>query len=75
MLTNCFSTFAFIQNLFLFDVIGMTILVERFDGRGLNCSYLGYICDEDKHKEEDYCIEWCQEHPNSSVCKPEDQQQ
>jgi hypothetical protein len=34
------------------------VLIERYNGKGLNCSYLGYICDEAEYSSKDYCVEW-----------------
>ncbi len=47
------------------------VMLEREDGKGNTCSVLYLLCDQEEHKEEEYCIEYCNEGPNRMGCKPE----
>ena len=51
------------------------VMLERQDGEGNICRVLYVICDQEEHKEEQYCIEHCQEYPDSLPCKPEVEKQ
>lgn len=46
---------------------GPFVLIEEEDG-GDRCALLYYICDEAEHSSKDYCIEYCKENPERSVC-------
>ena len=47
------------------------VLVEREDGNGMICAYFYSICDEAEHRNENYCIEYCEEDPDRFACKAE----
>ena len=48
------------------------VLVEREDeDRNDQCAPLYIICDEEEVRNEDFCIEYCEENPDEFVCKPE----
>jgi len=47
------------------------ILVEREDeDRNDTCGPLYYYCDEEEVRNEDFCIEYCEENPDTFACKP-----
>ncbi len=47
-------------------------LVEIEDeNRNDLCAPLYTICNEEEARNEDYCIEYCEKHPEEFVCKPE----
>ena len=45
------------------------ILVE--DEYGMTCTPLYRICDDEEHRNEDVCIEYCKENPDRLACKPD----
>jgi hypothetical protein len=47
---------------------GVYILLEE-EGR---CATFNYICDEEEHRQEDYCVEFCEENPDSMGCNREE---
>ena len=50
------------------------VFVESGDDEypyGDRCTPLYTICDEAEHREEDYCIEYCEENPDRLACKTE----
>jgi hypothetical protein len=48
------------------------ILAEREDeGKNDTCAPPYYVCDEKEVRNEDFCIEYCEKHPDMSACKPE----
>lgn len=47
------------------------VLIER-EGEGDRCATLYYICGDDEHREEDYCIEYCNENPDGHTCRIDD---
>jgi hypothetical protein len=47
------------------------ILIEASDGDGMRCASLDYICNEDEHRNEDYCVTYCEENPERTVCNRE----
>jgi hypothetical protein len=36
-----------------------------------SCVRLNHVCDENEHRERDYCIEYCDENPDSLACRPD----
>jgi hypothetical protein len=46
------------------------VLIEREEEYGDRCAYLYRICNNDEHKGEDYCIEWCRENSEDPTCRP-----
>ncbi|MGH9975845.1 MAG: hypothetical protein ACRD8Z_08440 [Nitrososphaeraceae archaeon] len=45
------------------------ILLECENGEGKTCRVLYLICDQAEHRGEDYCIEFCEENPDSMGCR------
>ena len=51
------------------DCPNTMILVE--DEYGTTCSSLYHICNDEEVRNEDFCIEYCEENPDTFVCKLE----
>ena len=47
------------------------LLTDRGERKGDRCSALHYLCNEDGQREEEYCIEYCNEDPDRMGCKSE----
>jgi hypothetical protein len=50
----------------------MVLINRQPNEEGDRCDSLAYICNIDEHREEGYCVEYCEENPERNPCAREE---